>query len=117
MFVGIVAPASQVAAHPVAPPGVPPPACVCSVPAALFSHGEGTLTYLPTGETIGFPPRCQLGAADSSVMRNRNPTCDIRTYVRQLRHHFFVGHVSLVVYIALHHAARVVGHAVLECPC
>ena len=65
---------------PSAPNGAPA-TCVCSVPAAPFGQGEGTLKYLETGEVIGFPFRCNLGDADFSVMKNKNPTCDIRTYV------------------------------------
>ena len=71
----------DVAPH-VAPPVVGTPAtCVCSLPALPFGQGQGTLKYLPTGEVIGFPLRCNLGDADFSVMKNKNPTCDIRTYV------------------------------------
>jgi len=52
--------------------------CVCSVPAQPFGQGTGVLEYLPTGETIGFPLRCNNM---ESVLRDQNPTCDIRTYV------------------------------------
>jgi hypothetical protein len=51
--------------------------CLCTVPAAPFGQGLGTLEYLPTGETIGFPFRCNV---NESVLHNMNPTCDIRTY-------------------------------------
>ena len=61
--------------------GAKPATCVCAIPAAPFGQGVGTLKYLPTGEVIGFPFRCNLGDADFSVMKNRNPTCDIRTYL------------------------------------
>jgi hypothetical protein len=61
--------------------GSKPATCVCAIPAAPFGQGMGTLKYLPTGEVIGFPFRCNLGDADFSVMKNRNPTCDIRTYL------------------------------------
>jgi hypothetical protein len=59
----------------------PPPAtaCVCGVPATAFGKGTGTLKYLPTGEVIGFPPRCELFPRET-VLRDHNPTCDIRTY-------------------------------------
>ena len=70
----------KVAPHPVPPSAGPPATCVCSIPAAPFGQGKGTLKYLPTGEVIGFPFRCNLGDADYSVMKNKNPTCDIRTY-------------------------------------
>ena len=52
--------------------------CLCTVPAAPFGQGLGTLEYLPTGETIGFPFRCN---SNESVLHNMNPTCDVRTYV------------------------------------
>jgi len=63
-------------------PGKSRPACLCSIPAQPFGKGEGTLEYMggpanPAGETIGFPYRCN---PTESVMANRNPTCDIRTY-------------------------------------
>ena len=72
---------ATVAPHPPLRPSGLPSVPVCTIPAAPFSHATGTLEYLPSGETIGFPPRCQLGAADYSVMKNHNPTCDLRTYV------------------------------------
>ena len=53
-------------------------ACVCSLKAAPFGQGVGTVEYLPTGEIIGFPFRCN---PTESVFTNRNPTCDVRTYV------------------------------------
>jgi hypothetical protein len=56
------------------------PACICSKPADPFGQGKGTLRYLPTGETIGFPPRCEAFPRES-ILRDHNPTCDIRTYV------------------------------------
>ena len=59
-------------------------ACVCSNPAAEFGRGTGTITYVdPLGKatsTIGFPPRCQPYPRET-VLRDKNPTCDIRTYV------------------------------------
>jgi|EP00945_MAST-04E_sp_MAST-4E-sp1_P006781 hypothetical protein len=51
--------------------------CLCSIPAAPFGHGTGTLEYLPTGEVIGFPFRC---VPSETIFSSRNPTCDIRTY-------------------------------------
>ena len=51
--------------------------CVCSIPAAKFGQGQGDLEYLTTGETIGFPFRCN---PTESVLHAKNPTCDIRTY-------------------------------------
>lgn len=58
----------------------PPPVCVCDIPAAAFGQGKGAFKYLPTGETIGFPPRCEPQPRED-VLHNHNPTCDIRTYV------------------------------------
>eukprot|EP00658_Telonema_sp_P-2_P022442 TRINITY_DN18969_c0_g1_i6.p1 TRINITY_DN18969_c0_g1~~TRINITY_DN18969_c0_g1_i6.p1 ORF type:complete len:756 (-),score=152.50 TRINITY_DN18969_c0_g1_i6:372-2639(-) len=55
-------------------------ACICAVPASPFGQGQGTLKYLPTGEVIGFPPRCEPEPRES-VLESRNPTCDIRTYM------------------------------------
>ena len=61
----------------------PASACVCSVPAAEFGKGTGTVTYVdPLGKatsTIGFPPRCEPYPRET-VLRDKNPTCDIRTY-------------------------------------
>jgi hypothetical protein len=56
---------------------VPVNVCVCSIPAAPFGKGVGTLEYLPTGEVIGFPARCN---PSETVFQSQNPTCDIRTY-------------------------------------
>ncbi len=62
---------------------VPASACVCSVPAAEFGKGTGTITYVdPLGKatsTIGFPLRCEPYPRET-VLRDKNPTCDIRTY-------------------------------------
>ena len=93
-WAGIATFKATVAAHPEPKPPAPdssPATCVCSVPAAPFGQGKGKFLYLETGESLGFPPRCNLGSAapsagghegeDYSVMKNHNPTCDIRTYV------------------------------------
>jgi hypothetical protein len=60
----------------------PAAACLCSVPAAEFGKGTGTITYVdPLGKatsTIGFPPRCEPYPRET-VLRDQNPTCDIRT--------------------------------------
>eukprot|EP00462_Mataza_sp_D1_P024841 CAMPEP_0175128078 /NCGR_PEP_ID=MMETSP0087-20121206/4735_1 /TAXON_ID=136419 /ORGANISM="Unknown Unknown, Strain D1" /LENGTH=719 /DNA_ID=CAMNT_0016410113 /DNA_START=120 /DNA_END=2279 /DNA_ORIENTATION=+ len=53
--------------------------CLCTIPAAPFGKGVGTLEYLPTGEKLGFPLRCDPEPRET-VLANRNPTCDIRTY-------------------------------------
>ena len=58
-------------------------ACVCAVPAAPFGNGSGTIKYLggpakPGGDTIGFPLRCEQYPRET-VLRDKNPTCDIRT--------------------------------------
>jgi hypothetical protein len=62
-----------------------PATCVCSVPAAPFGRGTGTIEYLggpakPAGDEIGFPFRCEQYPRET-VLRDQNPTCDIRTYV------------------------------------
>jgi hypothetical protein len=59
-----------------------PAACICSVPAAPFGKGTGTIQYLggpamPAGEEIGFPFRCEPYPRET-VLRDQNPTCDIR---------------------------------------
>ena len=73
-FAGIVTLKLQV---PPNPHPAPAAACVCAVPAAPFGKGTGTIQYLPTGEQIGFPPRCEPYPRET-VLRDRNPTCDIR---------------------------------------
>ena len=60
-----------------------PAVCVCSVPAAPFGKGTGTIQYLggpakPDGDVIGFPFRCEQYPRET-VLRDQNPTCDIRT--------------------------------------
>jgi hypothetical protein len=70
-------------AAPPLPAAGPVPACVCELPAAPFGRGTGNIVYQPTGETIGFPPRCQgigMSVANETVFTSHNPTCDIRTY-------------------------------------
>jgi hypothetical protein len=62
-----------------------PAACICSVPAAPFGKGTGTIQYLggpakPGGDEIGFPFRCEEYPRET-VLRDKNPTCDVRTYV------------------------------------
>lgn len=62
-------------------PGGGAPACLCTQPAAPFGRGSGLLKYLPTGETIGFrPDRCSPEPRED-LLAQRNPTCDLRTYV------------------------------------
>lgn len=56
------------------------PACVCVSPPAPFGQGQGVLKYLPTGEVIGFPNKCDPQPR-TDLLAMRNPTCDIRTYV------------------------------------
>ena len=64
-------------------------ACVCSNPAAEFGRGTGTITYVdPLGKatsTIGFPPRCEPYPRET-VLRDQNPTCDIREPPPPLTH-------------------------------
>jgi len=54
--------------------------CVCAVPPAPFGQGSGALKYLPTGESVGFPPNRCAHAPRETVLDDRNPTCDLRTY-------------------------------------
>ena len=54
-----------------------PAACVCSVPAAPFGRGTGTIRYLggpakPDGDEIGFPFRCEQYPRET-VLRDKNP--------------------------------------------
>jgi hypothetical protein len=53
------------------------PACLCTVPAVPFGHGGGIIEYITSGDTVGFTTSCREG---ESILANRNPTCDIRTY-------------------------------------
>ena len=64
---------------PARPASASPPVCVCDLPAAPFGQGQGTIKYLPSGESIGFPPRCEPFPRET-ILENHNPTCDIRTY-------------------------------------
>ena len=75
-FAGIV---TFKATVPPNPHPTPASACVCGVPAAPFGRGTGTIKYLTTGEEIGFPFRCDPYPRET-VLRDHNPTCDIRTY-------------------------------------
>ena len=57
------------------------PVCVCSIPAAEFGAGKGSLEYMPTSSTVRFDrPRCDDQPREDLIAQ-RNPTCDIRTYV------------------------------------
>lgn len=66
-------------------------ACVCSVPAAVFGEGSGMFKYIggganepantPVGETIGMPAGRCAPQPREDLLAQRNPTCDIRTYV------------------------------------
>lgn len=80
-FAGIVTFMANVPANPHPAPAA---ACVCAVPAAPFGAGTGTIKYVdPLGKAtseIGFPPRCEPYPRET-VLRDKNPTCDIRTYV------------------------------------
>ena len=70
-------------------------ACVCSVPAAVFGNGSGMFKYIgggvnepantPVGETIGMPAGRCAPQPREDLLAQRNPTCDIRTYVGGLR--------------------------------
>jgi len=73
-------------------------ACLCPEHAAPFGHGQGFLNYQPTNQSgergrpsrIGFANRCDPFPR-TDLLDQRNPTCDIRTYVGgQLAcHHMF----------------------------
>lgn len=56
------------------------PACVCSLPAVPFGQGAGQIKYLPTGETVGFPPNRCAAYPQGELIQRHNPTCDLRTY-------------------------------------
>ena len=79
-FAGVV---NFIANVPANPHPTPAAACVCAVPAAQFGGGTGTIKYVdPLGKAtseIGFPPRCEPYPRET-VLRDKNPTCDIRTY-------------------------------------
>jgi hypothetical protein len=55
--------------------------CLCSLPAKPFGEGSGLIKYLPTGETIGFPPNRCSQYPRGVLIDQRNPTCDLRAYV------------------------------------
>lgn len=57
------------------------PLCICSNPADPFGQGKGRIKYLPTGETIGFSPGRCPPQPRGDLLEQRNPTCDLRTYV------------------------------------
>lgn len=57
------------------------PVCVCAVPATPFGQGSGKIKYLPTGETVGFAPNRCPPQPRGDLLAQRNPTCDLRTYV------------------------------------
>jgi len=60
-------------------PAAGAPLCLCEEPAAPFGAAEGTLRYLPTGEESGFVNECEPEPRES-ILEQRNPTCDMRTY-------------------------------------
>lgn len=57
------------------------PACVCAQQPAPFGQAKGSLQYMG-GSTVGFGNVCAPQPA-SDLLAQRNPTCDIRTYVGQ----------------------------------
>jgi len=67
-------------------------ACVCKEPAAAFGNANGVLKYLPTGETLGFKPGRCSPSPRTDLIDQRNPTCDIRTYIGGLEtcHHGWI---------------------------
>ena len=57
------------------------PVCVCSIPAKPFGAAAGAIRYLPTGESVGWAGnRCDEQPREDLIAQ-RNPTCDLRTYV------------------------------------
>ena len=58
-------------------------ACVCTTPPAPFGQGSGGLRYLDTGEVIGFAAGRCAEQPREDILAQRNPTCDLRTYVGQ----------------------------------
>ena len=60
------------------------PVCLCSQPAAPFGSAVGTIEYLPTGEKFGFVNHCQPEPRES-ILHQKNPTCDVRSYVGGLQ--------------------------------
>ena len=60
------------------------PVCLCKHPAAPFGAATGTIKYLPTGEEFGFVNYCEP-EPEESVLVQRNPTCDVRSYVGGLQ--------------------------------
>jgi hypothetical protein len=62
-------------------PSAQSPACVCSQPALPFGQGAGMLKYLPTGQTIGFPANRCAEFPRTELLKTKNPTCDLRSYV------------------------------------
>jgi hypothetical protein len=65
-------------------PSAGQPVCLCSQPAAPFGSATGTIKYLPTGEEFGFTNFCQPEPRES-VLAQKNPTCDVRSYVGGLQ--------------------------------
>eukprot|EP00039_Didymoeca_costata_P007143 m.96741 g.96741 ORF g.96741 m.96741 type:complete len:361 (-) comp13558_c0_seq1:40-1122(-) len=57
------------------------PVCLCVQPAAPFGQGSGRVVYLPTGETVGFSAGRCPPTPRGSLLAQRNPTCDLRSYV------------------------------------
>ena len=65
-------------------PSAQQPVCLCSHPAAPFGSAVGTIKYLPTGEEFGFVNYCRPEPRES-ILFQRNPTCDVRSYVGGLQ--------------------------------
>lgn len=89
-FIAAVGKSATFAPHGDAPHGtatlhlwpVASPVCVCSTPAAPFGEGSGTIVYAPTGENFGFNQRRRCPTQPrGDLIHQRNPTCDVRTYV------------------------------------
>eukprot|EP01079_Euglenida_sp_SAG-EU17-18_P002443 gene2443-3214_t len=57
------------------------PISICNISSRPFGQGVGTLKYVPTGTTVGFPANRCDPQPRSDLLAQRNPTCDVRTYV------------------------------------
>eukprot|EP00038_Savillea_parva_P006493 m.164130 g.164130 ORF g.164130 m.164130 type:complete len:753 (-) comp12385_c0_seq1:70-2328(-) len=55
--------------------------CICSLPAPVFGQSSGKIKYLPTGEEVGFSAGRCAEQPREDILAQRNPTCDLRTYV------------------------------------
>jgi len=57
------------------------PACVCTLQPAPFGRGSGGLQYVDTGSVVGMGGGRCPDEPRGDLIKQRNPTCDVRTYV------------------------------------